>query len=66
MVTIARRVPQVWVAAPPGSDLQDLDVSDEEVVSDGQSLALYEYEKNTAFCPSKQTSRTSLPARLDA
>jgi quercetin dioxygenase-like cupin family protein len=55
MVTIARGVPHTWVAASPGLDLQELGVSDEGVVSDGQFLAVYEYETTTAFFPTKQT-----------
>ena len=55
MVTIARGVPHTWVAASPGLNLQLLGVSDEEIVSDGQFLAVYEYEKTSAFFPTKQT-----------
>jgi quercetin dioxygenase-like cupin family protein len=55
MVTIARGVPHAWVAASPGLDLQEIGVADEKVVSDGQFLAVYEYETATAFFPTKQT-----------
>ncbi|KAF2120998.1 hypothetical protein BDV96DRAFT_683382 [Lophiotrema nucula] len=54
-VLIGRGVPHTWVAAPPGLDLHALGVADESVISDGQFLAVFEYEKATTFYPTNQT-----------
>jgi hypothetical protein len=55
MVTIGPGVPHTWVAALPGLDLKELGVADKKVVSEGQFLAVYEYETTTGFFPTSQT-----------
>lgn len=59
MVIIGPGVPHSWVAAPPGVDLLALGIADEPVVSDGQFLAVFEYEVPTAFFPTAQTNKLS-------
>lgn len=56
MVTIGPGVPHSWVAAPPGIDLQMLGIADTPVISDGEFLAVFEYEVPTAFFPTAQTN----------
>jgi hypothetical protein len=56
MVLIGRGVPHAWVAAPKGLDLSELGVADEKVISDGQFLAVFEYDKPTSFFPTRQTN----------
>ena len=48
-------MPHSLVAAPAGVDLQALGVADEPVVSDGEFLAVFEYEVPTAFFPTTTT-----------
>lgn len=54
LVVIGPGVPHSWVACPPGLDLLELGVSDERIVSDGQFLAVFEYEEPTGFFPTAQ------------
>ena len=54
LVIIGPGVPHSWVACPPGLDLLELGVSDERIVSDGQFLAVFEYEEPTGFFPTAQ------------
>ncbi|KAH6667004.1 hypothetical protein B0J14DRAFT_603790 [Halenospora varia] len=56
MVLIGPGVPHTWTACPPGLDLQELGVSeDENIVSEGKFTAVYEYEEPTGFFPTAQT-----------
>jgi hypothetical protein len=55
MVIIGRGVPHTWVAAPVGLELQALGVADKDIPSEGQFLAVYEYETTTGFFPTRQT-----------
>lgn len=57
LVLIGPGVPHAWVACPPGLDLKQLDVSDVDMVSDGQFTAFFEYEEPTAFFPTAQTQK---------
>jgi hypothetical protein len=54
LVLIGPGVPHSWVACPPGLDLLELGVSEERIVSDGQFLAVFEYEEPTGFFPTAQ------------
>lgn len=55
LVAIGPGVPHSWVACPPGLDLQELGISEERIVSDGQFMAVFEYEEPTGFFPTAQT-----------
>lgn len=55
LVIIGAGVPHAWMACPPGLDLKKLGISpDEEICSDGNFHAFYEYEEPTAFYPTAQ------------
>jgi hypothetical protein len=54
LISIGSGVPHTWTACPPGLDLQKLGLSpDEQIVSDGQFLAVFQYDSPTAFFPTK-------------
>ncbi|TGO32246.1 hypothetical protein BHYA_0335g00020 [Botrytis hyacinthi] len=56
LVSIGSGVPHTWNACPPSLDLQELGLSpDDQIVSDGQFLAVFQYEENTVFLPTRQT-----------
>ncbi|KAJ9618740.1 hypothetical protein H2203_008944 [Taxawa tesnikishii (nom. ined.)] len=55
LVVIGAGVPHTWVAAPAGLNLRELGVCEEEVVSEGRFLAVFEYEEPTTFFPTRQT-----------
>ncbi|KAF7900774.1 hypothetical protein EAF00_002995 [Botryotinia globosa] len=58
LLSIGSDVPHTWTACPPGLDLRELGLSpDEQIVSDGQFLAAFQYEKNTVYLPTRQTQR---------
>ncbi|KAF7956398.1 hypothetical protein EAE96_003739 [Botrytis aclada] len=58
LVSIGSGVPHTWTACPSGLDLQKLGLSpDDQIVSDGQFLAVFQYEEPTVFLPTKQTKR---------
>ncbi|TEY76410.1 hypothetical protein BOTCAL_0059g00080 [Botryotinia calthae] len=51
-------------ACPPGLDLHKLGLSpDEKIVSDGQLLAVFQYEEPTVFLPTKQTQDPKVNVR---
>lgn len=54
LVVIGPGVPHSWVACPPGLDFLELGVSEERIISDGQFLAVFEYEEPTGFFPTAQ------------
>lgn len=56
MNLIAPGVPHAWTACPPGLDIQRLLGLQEELVSDGQFIALYEHDDVTMFSPACQVT----------
>ncbi|KAI5461833.1 hypothetical protein BGZ63DRAFT_386721 [Mariannaea sp. PMI_226] len=57
LVTIAPGVPHTWTACPKGVNLSKNTGSkdEEEIISEGKFLMLYEYEETTGFFPTAQT-----------
>ncbi|KPM46316.1 hypothetical protein AK830_g136 [Neonectria ditissima] len=56
LVIIAAGVPHTWTACPPGLNMQRVLGLEEEVVSEGHFIAVYEHEDDTAFCPTAQVT----------
>jgi hypothetical protein len=58
LILIAAGVPHTWTACPPGLNVTNalgLTGQDEDIISDGRFMAVYEYEEPTAFFPTAQT-----------
>ncbi|KAL9567476.1 hypothetical protein ACKAV7_008426 [Fusarium commune] len=57
LVTIAPGVPHTWTACPKGINLSKNTGSkdEDEILSEGKFLMLYEYEETTGFFPTAQT-----------
>ncbi|KAF7560976.1 hypothetical protein G7046_g3180 [Stylonectria norvegica] len=57
LVTIAPGVPHTWTACPKGVNVSRIVGTNDqnEVVSEGKFLMLYEYEEITGFFPTEQT-----------
>jgi hypothetical protein len=56
LVHIPPGVPHTWTACPNGVSFNSALnlITQEEIVSDGTFLMIYEYEDPTSFCPTKQ------------
>lgn len=64
LVLIAPGVPHTWTACPAGlnvSEALSLEEEDEEVISSGEFMAVYEYEDATGFFPTAQMGRLNDP-----